>query len=617
MTVPGLDGSGLGFALGALAAGSLAGLALPPLGQPLLLWPALAVLWQLVSSGQRRPTLLWGLAALLTSHRWLLWLHPLDWIGVPAPLSLPLCLLIWLACGLAGGALVLLWSLPWRRLGLERADTALLAATLWGLAEVLLARGPLFWIGLGVSPLPSDRPLAGLGALGGAGLIATVQLLIGWGLWRVLLWRPLERQQESPQSGSGGRPERRAEWRQQWRQQGRLQGRLHWRSAWRPEWRRSLVFLVALVLGGHLLGAAALRPAEALSQSSGQRETVLVIQPAIPTRQKFEPAQQRRLLQNLAQTLERLASAGAAGEPQADPTAPPRGSQSFIPEAFPPAGQKSNPAAQLGQREAGIHAVLLPEGALPLDQPLPIPAPVEVLSGGFRRQGEGLRSALLRFPPGERWPGGGVDKHRLVPLGEWVPLAGLVRWSGLSAVGGLEPGTASRLLNRPGGRIGVAICYEIADGQALAQASRDGAQWLLASANLDPYPIMLQQQYSAVAQLRSIETKRWLVSTANTGPSLLADPAGRVRGTLAPHVPGLGVVELSRIDQLSMYGRLGELPLLALLLVAAGSRACPLIPRELLIKFRAKIRDTTHGVINSPPDQQGSSASPDKPPSRP
>jgi hypothetical protein len=49
-----------------------------------------------------------------------------------------------------------------------------------------------------------------------------------------------------------------------------------------------------------------------------------------------------------------------------------------------------------------------------------------------------------------------------------------------------------------------------------------------------------------------------------------------------------------------MYGRLGELPLLALLLVAAGSRACPLIPRELLIKFRAKIRDTTHGVINSP-----------------
>jgi apolipoprotein N-acyltransferase len=433
---------------------------------------------------------------------------------------------------------------------------------------------------LGWSGLPSDRPLAGLGALGGAGLIATVQLLIGWGLWRVLMWRL------------------------QGRRQGLSPWTPRWIQRWMPRWSRHVVMLAALVLSAHLLGAAALGPAQELSESAGQRETVLVIQPAIPTREKFEPAQQRRLLQNLAQTLERLSAGGAATALAANRTALPVSLASvglesvdfelFSLEALRPGDPKTNGPDRTPPRTAAIDAVLLPEGALALDQPLPVPAPVEVLSGGFRRQGEGLRSALLRFEPGERWPGGGVDKHRLVPLGEWVPLSGLVRWSGLSAVGGLEPGAAPRLVDRPRGRIGVAICYELADGHGLVQASRDGAQWLLASANLDPYPILLQQQYAAVAQLRSIETGRWLVSAANTGPSLMVDPAGRLRGHLTPLIPGQALAELRHVDQLSPYGRLGELPLLVTLLLAAASRGRALSPQGLFVHFRIDSGGSDH-----------------------
>ena len=152
-----------GLAIG--ASGLLAGLALAPVGLPLLLWPALAVLWALAGSPpaglghQRAPLLaagLWGLAAVLVSHRWLLWLHPLDWIGVPLPLSLPICLAIWLACGLLGGGLVALWLTLMRRLDATRPSTALLGSLLWGLAEVQLARGPLFWLGLGSSALPGE-----------------------------------------------------------------------------------------------------------------------------------------------------------------------------------------------------------------------------------------------------------------------------------------------------------------------------------------------------------------------------------------------------------------------------------------------------------------------------
>jgi apolipoprotein N-acyltransferase len=128
-------------------------------------------------------------------------------------------------------------------------------------------------------------------------------------------------------------------------------------------------------------------------------------------------------------------------------------------------------------------------------------------------------------------------------------------------------------LNRPGGRIGVAICYELADGRALATASREGAQWLLASANLDPYPPLLQQQYAAVAQLRAIETGRWLVSAANTGPSLLVDPAGQLRGGLPPQTSARGLLQLRKLNALSVYDRWGERPLLVLLVFAGACRA--------------------------------------------
>ena len=103
----------------AACAGLLAGLALPPLGALPLLWLSLAALWLLAGSpaiAAFPAGLVWGAAAVLVSHRWLLWLHPLDWIGVPGPLSLPLCVLLLLLLGLCGGLLVGGWLVLVRRL---------------------------------------------------------------------------------------------------------------------------------------------------------------------------------------------------------------------------------------------------------------------------------------------------------------------------------------------------------------------------------------------------------------------------------------------------------------------------------------------------------------------
>ena len=506
-------------AVPAIAAGALAGLALPGGGLPVALampalWCALAVLWGLLQSTQpRRLAGLWGALAVLVSHHWLLALHPLDWIGVPLPLSLPLCWLLLLLCAAAGGGLLVLWA--WLAQALRprllQWPAALLLASVWGLVEVQLARGPLFWIGLGGSALPADPALAGLAAWGGAGLVATVQLLIGWGLWRAAL-------------------------------------------AWRQGCRRSLgrglpaalpllvVLLLAHGLGGWLLLHQPELEGPAAATDDGRIERVLVLQPAIPTREKFLAPSRRRLARQLQAALQQA-------------------------------------------RVSGADLLVLPEGALGLEPVLPEPATVELLSGGFRwvNDGDGAlqqRSAVLRFAPGQERHGAALDKHRLVPLGESVPLAGLVRWSGLSAVGGLEPGAPSRLLQRPAGAVGIAICYEIADGTALVQSVRDGAGWLLASANLDPYPLMLQQQFTALARLRAIEAGRWLVSVANTGPSLLIDPAGRLQQQLPAARPDWGVFVVQALQHSSGYTSVGELPLLLAVLLTFAWCRTPLSRRD-------------------------------------
>ena len=483
--------------IAALMGGLLAALALPPLGMPPLLWLALLPLWAL---GPRQ-ALAWGAAAVLLSHRWLLWLHPLDWVGVPLPLSLPLCVALWLALGLLGALLVAGWRWLVQRLGAERPGTALLAAALWGLAEVLLAKGPLFWMGLGAAALPGDRALAGLAAWIGAGGLAALQLLLGWGLWRLLVV---------------------------FRSSGR-------RGA--PDWRwRGLALGLVVVLALHVCGWQLLQVAAGPEPGAGAR-TVLIVQPAIPTRRKFDADQQGSLLRQLER-------------------------------------------AQRQAERLEVGALLLPEGALALGQPLPLPAGAPVLSGGFRLEGEELRSSLLVFPDGALEPAAALDKHRLVPLGEWVPGAGWLRWAGLSAVGGVSPGPASRLLTLPDGAVAVAICYEISDGQALAAASAAGARWLLASANLDPYPPLLQRQFAALAQLRAIESRRWLVSSANTGPSLVVDAAGVVQQQLPLGRAASLVARIEQRQRPSLYGRWGETPLL--LLAAAA----------IVVSLRSRVRQS-------------------------
>ena len=114
----------------------------------------------------------------------------------------------------------------------------------------------------------------------------------------------------------------------------------------------------------------------------------------------------------------------------------------------------------------------------------------------------------------------------------------------------------------------MAICYEISNGTALARAVADGGQWILAAANLDPYPQLLQRQFLALAGLRSLETARPVASVANTGPTAMITAHGQVTDSLASMRPGLLQAVLHPTDGVTLYVRWREWPLWWALLAA-------------------------------------------------
>ena len=211
--------------------------------------------------------------------------------------------------------------------------------------------------------------------------------------------------------------------------------------------------------------------------------------------------------------------------------------------------------------------LVAPEGTINGRRDLISPAPIPFLTGGFRWVRGSQRSALLVFETGESKFSTAIDKHRLVPLGERLPDFSLFPIKGLSAVGGLEPGLPSRLLAWSGPSAAVAICYEVTDGHSIAKAVEEGAEWILAMANLDPYPISLQKQFLAISQLRSIETSRDLISVANTGPSALVKASGEVQGIIPPFVEATELAELHLHRELTGYIRWKEAPLVGLFVI--------------------------------------------------
>lgn len=160
------------------------------------------------------------------------------------------------------------------------------------------------------------------------------------------------------------------------------------------------------------------------------------------------------------------------------------------------------------------------------------------------------------------------DKYRLVPFGEYIPLAGLIARLGLPGLNtmtltGFTPGDGPHLLSAPGVPPFLPlICYEAVFPHGLTPPE-GRPEWLVQVTN-DAWfgTVSGPYQHLAQARTRAIEQGLPLARAANTGISAMIDPYGRIEQSLA-----LG--EMGRIDTIlpgalprTPYGRLGDAPAL-------------------------------------------------------
>ena len=159
---------------------------------------SISILWCLFE--KKYSNFLWGFSLVLISHYWLLYLHPLTWLGFSWISSIFICCIILFSCALLGGLFVMLWGFIGNKIISKKCifskkDNYIfmrvaLISLVWSFGEIILSKTSYFWIGIGESLIPGDLYFAGLASLiGSAGVSFLVQMIGFWIFYIFVKWK--------------------------------------------------------------------------------------------------------------------------------------------------------------------------------------------------------------------------------------------------------------------------------------------------------------------------------------------------------------------------------------------------------------------------------------------
>jgi apolipoprotein N-acyltransferase len=225
----------------------------------------------------------------------------------------------------------------------------------------------------------------------------------------------------------------------------------------------------------------------------------------------------------------------------------------------------------------------VPEGAarLPVELLPPTHPPMIVGSMSFRRErthNKSFNSAFLVDRDGKVL--GRYHKQILLAFGEYIPFAWLIGdLPGMPPIGnGFTPGDLNDTFNIAGARAAPLICYEDLMPWLARRFVNDRGANLLVNITNDAWygHSVAPWQHARLAQWRTIETRRAMIRSTNTGITTVIEPTGEIKGSLPIFSEGVFQASVPLLEMNTLYARYGDwfaylLTGIALLAVAKSS----------------------------------------------
>jgi apolipoprotein N-acyltransferase len=160
----------------------------------------------------------------------------------------------------------------------------------------------------------------------------------------------------------------------------------------------------------------------------------------------------------------------------------------------------------------------------------------------------------------------------LVPFGEYVPFQKYLFFAGkvVPEISDFTPGEYTTPFPLNGRRFAVDICFEVVFPQLARTFCKNGVSLLTTITNdawfgksSAPY------QHFAMAVMRTIENRRYLIRAANTGISGIVDPYGRIIEKTDIFVPAVLSGKVRWVDEQTFYTKTGDWILYLSMIVSA------------------------------------------------
>ncbi|MBN2346283.1 MAG: apolipoprotein N-acyltransferase [Candidatus Aminicenantes bacterium] len=165
------------------------------------------------------------------------------------------------------------------------------------------------------------------------------------------------------------------------------------------------------------------------------------------------------------------------------------------------------------------------------------------------------------------------DKVHLTPFGEYIPFR---RWLFFvrkitDEIGDFTPGAEIHNLALNGHRLSTPVCYEIIYPELVRSMIDRGGEAIVTLSNDSWFgDTSAPRQHLAMATLRSVENRRWLLRSTSNGISALVDPAGRIVRRVPLRSQREFLARFQYLDRKTFFTRWGYLFPYACLLLVLG-----------------------------------------------